>query len=196
MTRETDRRRTDDWGTFEGLEEEFRNAVFWWLLVRGVLALVFGLVMVFMPGAAAAALSIVIGIWLVLDGVTGCVIAGRRKSTGRRWGMPLLGGVVAILAGLALVVFPYALAVVGGVAVLWILAIGLAVRGLLEITDRRSGKWGSFLGLINVVVAIVLAVVMFVNPLVALGALVLVVGIYGVVFGLTTIISAFRVRRA
>ncbi|HRO29744.1 MULTISPECIES: HdeD family acid-resistance protein [Micrococcaceae] len=196
MTRETDRRRTDDWGTFEGLEEEFRNAVFWWLLVRGVLALVFGLVMVFMPGAAAAALSIVIGIWLVLDGVTGCAIAGRRKSTGRRWGMPLLGGVVAILAGLALVVFPYALAVVGGVAVLWILAIGLAVRGLLEITDRRSGRWGSFLGLINVVVAIVLAVVMFVNPLVALGALVLVVGIYGVVFGLTTIISAFRVRRA
>jgi uncharacterized membrane protein HdeD (DUF308 family) len=196
MARGTDSRRAEGWDALGRAGDDLRETVFWWLLVRGVLALVFGLVMVFMPGAAAAALSIVIGIWLVLDGVTGCAIAGRRKSTGRRWGMPLLGGVVAILAGLALVVFPYAVAVVGGVAVLWILAIGLAVRGLLEITDRRSGKWGSFLGLINVVVAIVLAVVMFVNPLVALGALVLVVGIYGVVFGLTTIISAFRVRRA
>ncbi|MGD6979961.1 MULTISPECIES: HdeD family acid-resistance protein [Citricoccus] len=195
MARGTDNRRAEGWDALGRARDDLRATVFWWLLVRGVLALVFGLVMVFMPGAAAAALSIVIGIWLVLDGVTGCAIAGQRKSTGRRWGMPLLGGVAAILAGLALVVFPYAVAVVGGVAVLWILAIGLAVRGLLEITDRRSGKWGSFLGLINVVVAIVLAVVMFVNPLVALGALVLVVGIYGVVFGLITIISAFRVRR-
>ncbi|MCY1158204.1 MAG: hypothetical protein MOP51_1227, partial [Citricoccus sp.] len=57
-------------------------------------------------------------------------------------------------------------------------------------------KWGSFLGLINVVVAIVLAIVMFVNPLIALGALVIVVGIYGMVFGLSAILNAVRVRRA
>jgi uncharacterized membrane protein HdeD (DUF308 family) len=137
-----------------------------------------------------------VGIWLVLDGITGCAIAIQRQRAGRRWGMPLLGGIVAILAGLAVVVFPYAAAVVGGLAVLWILAIGLAVRGVLEISDRRSGKWGSFLGLINVVVAIVLAIVMFVNPLIALGALVIVVGVYGVVFGLSIILSAFRARRA
>jgi uncharacterized membrane protein HdeD (DUF308 family) len=196
MARETDRRRTDDWGSVEVLADEFRSAVFWWLLIRGVLALAFGLLMLFMPGAGAAALGIVIGVWLLLDGITGCAIAVQRKRTGRRWGMPLLGGIVALLTGLAVVVFPYTVAVVGGVAVLWILAIGLAVRGILEITDRRSGKWGSFLGLINVVVAIVLAIVMFVNPLIALGALVIVVGIYGVVFGLSAILNAVRVRRA
>lgn len=195
MARETDRRQTDDWGAFEGLEDDFRNAIFWWLLVRGILALAFGLLMLFMPGAGAAALGVVIGVWLLLDGITGCAIAVQRRRTGRRWGMPLLGGIVALLAGLAVVVFPYAAAVVSGVAVLWILAIGLAVRGILEITDRRSGKWGSFLGLVNVVVAIVLAVVMLVNPLIALGALVIVVGIYGVVFGLSAILNAVRARR-
>jgi uncharacterized membrane protein HdeD (DUF308 family) len=196
MARDTDRRRADDWDTFEGLTDDLRDTVFWILLVRGVLALVFGLIMLFRPGAGAAVLSIVIGIWLVLDGTTGCAIAIQRKRTGRRWGLPLLGGLAVILAGLALVVFPSVAAAVGGLAVLWILAIGLVVRGILEISDRRSGKWGSFLGLINVVVAIVLAVVMFVNPLIALGALVIVVGVYGVVLGLSTILSAVRLRRA
>jgi uncharacterized membrane protein HdeD (DUF308 family) len=196
MAGDTDRRRTEDWVSFEGLTDDYRNAVFWWLLVRGILALAFGLIMLFMPGAGAAALGIVIGVWLLLDGITGCAIAVQRQRTGRRWGMPLLGGIVALLTGVAMVVFPYAVAVVSGVAVLWILAIGLAVRGILEITDRRSGKWGSLLGLINVVVAIVLAVVMFVNPLIALGALVIVVGIYGVVFGLSAILNAVRVRRS
>lgn len=195
MARDTDRRRRGGWDTFGGLTEDLRDTVFWWLLVRGVLAVVFGLIMLFLPGAGAASLSIVIGIWLVLDGITGCAIAIQRKRSGRRWGMPLLGGTAAILAGLAVVVFPYAAAVVGGLAVLWILAIGLAVRGLLEIGDRRSGRWGSFLGLINVVVAIVLAVVMLVNPLIALEALVIVVGIYGVVFGLSTLLNAVSVRR-
>jgi uncharacterized membrane protein HdeD (DUF308 family) len=195
MAGHTDRRRTNDWGAFEGLADDYRNAVFWWLLVRGILALAFGLLMLFMPAAGAAALGIVIGVWLLLDGITGCAIAVQRRRTGRRWGMALLGGIVALLAGLAVVVFPYAAAVVSGVAVLWILAIGLAVRGILEITDRRSGKWGSFLGLINVVVAIVLAVVMIVSPLIALGVLVIVVGVYGVVFGLSAILNAVRVRR-
>lgn len=181
--------------SFEDLTDDLRDTVFWWLLVRGILALAFGVVMLFMPGAGAAALSIVIGTWLVLDGITGCAIALQRRRSGRRWRMPLLGGIVAILAGLAVVVFPYAAAVAGGLALLWILAIGLAVRGILELIDRRSGAWGSFLGLINIVVAVVLAVVMVVSPLIALGALVTVVGIYGVVFGLFTVISAFRVRR-
>ncbi|MDI3331661.1 MAG: DUF308 domain-containing protein [Micrococcus sp.] len=175
--------------------DDFRETVFWWLLVRGLLALAFGLIMVFLPAAGAAGLGIIVGAWLVLDGITGCGIAMQRQRTGRRWRMALLGGLVAIMAGLAVVVFPYAAALVGGLAVLWILAIGLAVRGLLELADRRSGAWGSFLGLINIVVAIVLAVVMLVNPLIALGALVIVVGIYGVVFGLATLLNAVRVRR-
>lgn len=180
---------------FEDVIDDYRETVFWWLLVRGVLALVFGLAMLFLPGAGAMALSLAVGLWLVLDGITGCGIAIQRRRTGRRWKMPLLGGIVALLAGLAVVVFPYAAAVAGAFAVLWILAIGLAVRGLLEIIDRRSGRWGSFLGLVNVVVAVVLAIVMAVNPLIALGALVIVVGVYGVVFGLSTILNAFSVRR-
>lgn len=181
---------------FEDVIDDYRETVFWWLLVRGVLALVFGLVMLFLPGAGALALSLAVGIWLVLDGITGCGIAIQRRRTGRRWKMPLLGGIVALLAGVAVVVFPYAAAVVGALTVLWILAIGLAVRGLLEIIDRRSGQWGSFLGLVNVVVAVVLAIVMAVNPVIALGALVIVVGVYGVVFGLSTILNAFSVRRS
>ena len=181
---------------FEDVIDDYRETVFWWLLVRGVLALVFGLVMLWLPGAGALGLSLAVGLWLVLDGITGCGIAIQRRRTGRRWKMPLLGGIVALLAGLAVVVFPYAAAVAGAFAVLWILAIGLAVRGLLEIIDRRSGRWGSFLGLVNVVVAVVLAIVMAVNPLIALGALVIVVGVYGVVFGLSTILNAFSVRRS
>lgn len=180
---------------FEDVIDDYRETVFWWLLVRGVLALVFGLVMLWLPGAGALGLSLAVGLWLVLDGITGCGIAIQRRRTGRRWKMPLLGGVVALLAGLAVVVFPYAAAVVGALTVLWILAVGLAVRGLLEIIDRRSGRWGSFLGLVNVVVAVVLGIVMAVNPLIALGALVIVVGVYGVVFGLSTILNAFSVRR-
>lgn len=180
---------------FEDVIDDYRETVFWWLLVRGVLALVFGLVMLLLPGAGALGLSLAVGLWLVLDGITGCGIAIQRRRTGRRWKMPLLGGVVALLAGLAVVVFPYAAAVVGALTVLWILAVGLAVRGLLEIIDRRSGRWGSFLGLVNVVVAVVLGIVMAVNPLIALGALVIVVGVYGVVFGLSTILNAFSVRR-
>lgn len=67
---------------------------------------------------------------------------------------------------------------------------------MLELGDRQLGGWGIALGIINILAAIAIAVALWTNPAVALGAFIWVAAIYGIVFGIVAVIAAFKVRNA
>lgn len=165
----------------------------WWAFVgRGVLAIVFGLIALFVPGATMLSLVFVFAAYALVDGVFAITSAVRAAERHERWGLLGLEGIVDILAAIAAVLMP-GLTVV--VFVLLIAAWALLTGGLMLAAsfkvDVDHGRWWLALGGVASVIygaAIVLA------PM--LGALVLTwwIGAYAIIFGITMLMFAWRLR--
>jgi uncharacterized membrane protein HdeD (DUF308 family) len=70
------------------------------LALRGLVALLFGLVVLFWPGLVFAVLALLFGIYAVVDGAITFVPALRSSERGARRWLPLTEGAVGIIAGL------------------------------------------------------------------------------------------------
>lgn len=178
-----------------------RSAGFNALLIRGILGIILGVLLLIAPLTSATILAtmvvLFIGFWLILDGLTACSFAFKEKKHDvSGWGWTLAGGIAAVLIGIGAIIYPLTAAVAGTLIILWFLVAGLLIRGVLELGDRQLGGWGIALGIINILAAIVIAVALWTNPAVALGAFIWVAAIYGIVFGIVAVIAAFKVRNA
>jgi uncharacterized membrane protein HdeD (DUF308 family) len=92
------------WSLLRGEPDARRNA--WAVAIMGVLGVVAAIVTFFLPGLTAITLVYVIGFWAILMGIfeIAAAIRLRREISGELW--MAIGGVLAILFGLYLVVFP------------------------------------------------------------------------------------------
>jgi uncharacterized membrane protein HdeD (DUF308 family) len=71
------------------------------LALRGLVALLFGLVVLFWPGLVFAVLALLFGIYAVVDGAITFLPALRSSERGARRWLPLTEGAVGVIAGLA-----------------------------------------------------------------------------------------------
>lgn len=87
-----------------------RNALLaknWWALVlRGLLAIIFGIVAIAFPAAAMPALVLVFAGYSSVDGVFNIVLAIKDARRHERWGLPLANGVFGILIGIGAALWP------------------------------------------------------------------------------------------
>lgn len=181
------------------LVDSLLKTSFTWLLIRGILAVLFGLIMLtplFGATLLAIFVAVSIGFWLLLDGVISIVMSMRERKAGiRGWGWTLVAGIAAAIAGIVALVLPLSTGAVVGLFVLWAMAIGLIVRGVFELGSRGTG-WARWIGVLNIAFGIGLSLGLIVAPNAALLALVWVVGVYAIFFGVAAIITAFQVRKA
>src|SRR6476646_1483755 len=80
----------------------------WWLIVlRGVLAILFGIAAFVWPGPTLAALVILFGAYAFVDGIfaIGTGIAGWNLNGTSRW-WPVLGGIAGVIVGLITFFYP------------------------------------------------------------------------------------------
>ena len=102
----------------------------WWALaLRGVIAILFAIITFTIPGMTLAILVMLFGAYALVDGVFAIIATFRAAHGHRRWGAFLLEGVVGILAGLATLTNPIAVAAV----LIYIIAGWAIITGILEI---------------------------------------------------------------
>jgi uncharacterized membrane protein HdeD (DUF308 family) len=174
-----------------------KNAVLadnWWAVaLRGVFAILFGIIAFVMPGAAMLGLVLVFGAYSVADGILNIVLAVRGARKHERWGLLLLNGLLGIIIGVVAAIWPAitVLAFVFMVAA-WALLSGGLMLGAAFSMKISHGRWFLVFGAI---VSLLYGVLLVASPLV--GALVLTwwVGAYALVFGITLIVLAFRLRK-
>jgi uncharacterized membrane protein HdeD (DUF308 family) len=163
------------------------------LALRGLVALLFGLVVLFWPGLVFAVLAVLFGIYAVVDGAITFVPALRSPDRGARRWLPLTEGAVGVFAGLiALLLSGMTANGLVYVIVGWALATGM-LKILTAILLRAEVENGWLLagsGALSVLFGILLAVlagsdVPFLIPL---------IGAFAVVVGLALIVFAFRLR--
>jgi uncharacterized membrane protein HdeD (DUF308 family) len=176
------------------------TAMRWAVLLRGILAVVFGIIALAAPGAALTGVVIVFGIYAIVDGVTAAIHAFRIRPVGSRWGWLLFQGIVSIVAGLVAVIFPTLAGVVGGLFALWTIVIYAVVHGALGIrsaaglSDGRNRTIGIVSGVLTLVFGILLGLLTLVTPGATVLSLMWIVGVYAIIFGVMFIVAAVQLR--
>lgn len=163
------------------------------ILVRGILAVLFGIVAFLIPGATILALVWTFGAYALLDGIFSITAAVRGAQRHERWGVLIVEGILDILAAIAAILWPGLTAVVLVFLIgAWAIITGIAeVAAAIRLRRVIHGEW--LLGL-GGIASIVLGVLLLLAP--AAGALAVVwwIGAWALVFGILMIVLAFRLR--
>ena len=164
----------------------------WWVMaLRGLVAVVFGVLAFVWPGITLAVLVLFFGAYALVDGILAIFVAVR-GGTDHRWFLGL-EGVVGVLAGLVAFVFPG----VTALALLYIIAFWAVLTGVLEVVAavrlRRaiSNEWGLIIG---GVLSVLFGIVLIAAPGAGALAVVFVIGAYAVLFGVTLLMLSWRLR--
>jgi uncharacterized membrane protein HdeD (DUF308 family) len=165
----------------------------WWaLVVRGIIAILFGLLAVVWPGLTVTALIILFGAYAVVDGIFTIVAAAMGGGMGNRWGL-LLEGIVSVIAGIIAFVWPGLTAL----ALLYVIAFWAIVTGILEIVAavrlRREITNELALGIAGVL-SILFGLIAIVFPRAGALSIIWIIAVYAILFGILLIALGLRVR--
>ena len=165
----------------------------WWLLLlRGVAAIIFGLLAWSVPGITLWAVVVLFGAYAIVDGVIAIANSFSNAGGRHRWSM-LLMGLVGVGAGVIAFGWPG----ITALALLWVIAFWAMFTGILEITAAfglpapTRDRW--LLGLAGVA-STAFGVLLVIWPSAGLLTLVWLLGFYGVFYGVLAVIASFKLR--
>ncbi len=166
----------------------------WWaFLLRGLIAIAFGVLAWLLPGISLAALVLLFGIYILADGILGVwtAISGRKEH--EDWWVLLLWGLVGIGVGILTFLAPG----ITALALLFYIAIWAIATGVLEIVAairlRREIK-GEWLLILGGLASVVFGVLLMAHPVAGALALLWLIATFAVIFGVILVILAFKVR--
>jgi uncharacterized membrane protein HdeD (DUF308 family) len=166
----------------------------WWaLLIRGIAAVIFGILAFAWPGATLFAICILFGAYAFVDGVFAIVAAVRAAQAHERWWPFVLEGIV----GLAIAAITFYDVRITFVALFFTVAVWAFITGILEIAagiQLRKSIANEFLLILAGLASIVFAILMFWHPIAATLAIVWIIATYAIIFGIIIIALAFRLR--
>ena len=167
----------------------------WWLVaLRGVAAIAFGLIALFMPGITLLALVLLFGAYAIVDGAFKVVSGARRRADGSRDGWMVLAGILGIAAGVVAAVWPGITALV----LLFIIASWAIITGVLEIVaayQLRDQIEGEALLALGGALSIAFGVLAILMPGAGALAVIWLIGAYAVATGIILLIAAYRLNQ-
>jgi uncharacterized membrane protein HdeD (DUF308 family) len=173
------------------LEKISRN---WWMFaLRGVAAIIFGVVAFARPGQALQALVLVFGAYAFVDGIFAIFAGIAIRRFFERWWAVLLEGVAGIVIGLLTFFWP----TITAFALLYFIGAWALITGIFEIVTaiqlRRviTGEWMLILGGL---LSVLFGILLFVFPAAGAVSVIWMIGMYAIVFGISEIIFAFRLH--
>ena len=166
----------------------------WWALaLRGVAAMIFGVLALVLPGVTLAVLVLLFGGYALVEGVLNVIAAVRSRGDDQPWWALLLEGLVSIAAGIVAFVVPG----VTELALLYIIAAWAIVTGALEIVAAirlRRRISGEARLVLNGVLSIAFGVLTMLMPGAGALSLAWLIGAYAIVFGALLLGVSFRLR--
>jgi uncharacterized membrane protein HdeD (DUF308 family) len=166
----------------------------WWVVaLRGIVAIIFGLLALIWPGLTLFVLIALFGAYALVDGIFAVIAGIASYGRNERWWAVLLEGIAGIVLGLLTFFYPgtTALVLVFFIAA-WALITGVfEIAAAIRLRKEIEGEWMMVLsGLLSIIFGLFLVVAPGAGAL----GLTLVIGAYAIVFGILLIILAFRLR--
>lgn len=172
----------------------FALAKNWWsLVIRGLVAILLGIVTFAWPGITVAALVLVFGAYALLDGVFSLIGAWRAVRSHERWGALVFEGIAGIITAALTVLWP----AITALALVYIVAAWALVTGCLEIAAAvrlRQYVSREWLLILSGIASIIFGIFTLLVPVIGALAIAMVIGVYAMVFGVLLIALGFRLR--
>ena len=178
---------------------EIRQAIssLWWLvLLRGILAILFGISALFQPGMSLVVFTQVLGVFVLVDGVFAVMAGVMGWTDSRMW--TIARGVLGILAGLFVFSHSIIVGAIAAITIVIVTGIQTIASGILEIyvaikarKEIEGEGWLIFGG----VLAIIFGLILVSAPLMSSLVFIRVLGAFAVLFGASVITTAIRMRK-
>ncbi|MDN7012163.1 hypothetical protein FGW20_03710 [Methanoculleus sp. FWC-SCC3] len=159
----------------------------WFVLLLGIIAFLFGVLFFVYPIPTLTLLATILGIYWLVNGVV-VLFSLSRDKTG--WGWKMLIGILGILGGVIVLIYPFYSAVL--VPTIYAIIIGVEglVIGAIYLMQGFSGEgWGTaVLGILSIIFGLILVA----HPFIAALAFVMLLAVLAVVGGVAAIVLALR----
>ena len=163
----------------------------WWAVaLRGVFAVLFGILTFLIPGITLLTLVLLFGAYVLLDGIFDIVAAIRSPS--HHWAL-IVEGIIGIIAGILTFLWPSITAMV----LLYLIAFWAIFTGVLEIVAGvrlRQAISNEVLLILMGILSILFGLFILIFPGAGALAVVLWIGAYAFLFGIMLIALGFRLR--
>lgn len=169
-------------------------ARWWWtFVVRGLLAIAFGVLAFLAPAWGITILVGLFAAWAIVDGITSLVAGIRTRGEDRSWWTEVLEGLLGLGAGAIVLLFPETAAEV----LVLIIGAWAILTGVLEIVAavrlREQIRGEGWLGLAGLA-SILYGVVLFLFPGAGALSLVWLIGGFAIAFGGFLVVLGWRLR--
>jgi uncharacterized membrane protein HdeD (DUF308 family) len=166
----------------------------WWALaLRGVFALIFGILTLVWPSLTVAVLVALFGAWALVDGVFAFVAAWQRAERQLTWWPMLLEGILGVAAGIITWVWPQ----ITALGLLTVIGVWAIFTGFTELVAairlRKMISNEVWLGLAGIASVIFGALVLIFPGAGAIG-IAWAIGWFAILYGVLMLMPGFRLR--
>ena len=166
----------------------------WWLiLLRGIFAILFGVLTFVWPGVTLLTLVLLYGAFVLIDGVLalGAALSGGQMAP--RWWL-LIVGLLGIAAGLVTLLMPGVTAVVLLIFIAaWAITTGvMQIIGAIRLRKEIDNEW---MLIASGVLSVLFGMILVVQPGAGALGLLFVIGVYAIIYGVMLISLALRLRK-
>ena len=166
----------------------------WWLeVLRGIAAIVFGILAFVWPGITLFTLVLFYGAFVLVDGVLALAAAVKGGNATPRWWLAIVG-LAGIVAGALTFVWPgitafILLFFIAG----WAIVLGIfEIIGAIRLRKEIEGEW---LLILNGVLSVLFGLVLLWRPGLGALAVVWIIGAYAIILGVIYVIFGLKLRK-
>jgi uncharacterized membrane protein HdeD (DUF308 family) len=172
------------------------TARYWWVvLLRGLLAIVFGVGALIWPGITILSLVLLFGAYSLVDGILDLAMAvGGKETAGSNRLLVGLMGLLGIGAGIVAFLWPD----ITAVALLWVIAAWAIATGILEILVAvrfRKEITNEWFWVLSGILSVILGLVLVFQPTLGALGLITTIGVFSIAWGVMLVVLSFRLRR-
>lgn len=168
---------------------------YWWLFaLRGLFSLIFGIVAIGLPGVTLELLTFLLAAFFVADGTLAFVSSFQRRGLKVKREYLLVEGLAGICLGILTFLWPeLTVLAITTIIGLWAMVIGIVI--LLASIKLRSEIKGEWLLGIGGILSIMFSMVLFLHPALSAVAMIWLMGVYFILFGISLIFLGLRLRK-
>ncbi len=167
----------------------------WWtLLIRGIAAILFGILALIWPGLTLTVLVIFFGAYALVDGAFNIVAAFRRRKKDEDWWLLLLEGLSSLLFGVLALTWPEITALVLLIFIAaWALVTGaFEVAAAIALRKELEGEW---MLILSGLASMIFGTLLFAFPGAGAVAVAWIIGSYAILFGALLVALSLRLRK-
>ena len=165
-----------------------------WVVLRGVAAVLFGVLAFVLPGITLAVLVILWGAYALADGILSLIAAYRVRDQGKPFWSLVIVGLLGIAAGIVTFIWPGMTALLLLIFIAaWAIVMGIfQIIAAIRLRKEIQNEW--LLGLSGVL-SVLFGIIMFVQPGAGALAVIWVIAAYAIVFGVLLIWLGLRLKK-